>query len=92
MASHAPTMGGKWLEVLKETAPHLTRALGGASRLLRARREQPYRCSGAEDRYELAAVNHSITSSAMARSPDGRLGPNALAVLRSITNSNLATS
>jgi ABC-type uncharacterized transport system substrate-binding protein len=26
-ASHAPTMGGKWLEVLKETAPHVTRAL-----------------------------------------------------------------
>jgi putative ABC transport system substrate-binding protein len=26
-ASHAPSMGGKWLEVLKETAPHVTRAL-----------------------------------------------------------------
>jgi putative ABC transport system substrate-binding protein len=26
-ASHAPTMGGKWLEVLKETAPHVTQAL-----------------------------------------------------------------
>jgi putative tryptophan/tyrosine transport system substrate-binding protein len=26
-ASHAPSMGGKWLEVLKETAPHITRAL-----------------------------------------------------------------
>jgi putative tryptophan/tyrosine transport system substrate-binding protein len=25
--SHAPSMGGKWLEVLKETAPHVTRAL-----------------------------------------------------------------
>jgi hypothetical protein len=25
-ASHAPSMGGKWLEVLKETAPHVTRA------------------------------------------------------------------
>jgi putative ABC transport system substrate-binding protein len=26
-ASHAPSMGGKWLEVLKETAPYVTRAL-----------------------------------------------------------------
>jgi putative tryptophan/tyrosine transport system substrate-binding protein len=26
-ASHAPSMGGKWLEVLKETAPHVTRTL-----------------------------------------------------------------
>src|SRR5262245_56653122 len=26
-ASHAPSMGGKWLEVLKETAPHITRAV-----------------------------------------------------------------
>jgi putative ABC transport system substrate-binding protein len=26
-ASHAPTMGGKWLEVLKETAPQVTRVL-----------------------------------------------------------------
>ena len=24
-ASHYPSMGGKWLEVLKETAPHITR-------------------------------------------------------------------
>jgi putative ABC transport system substrate-binding protein len=26
-SSHAPSMGGKWLEVLKETAPHVTHAL-----------------------------------------------------------------
>jgi putative ABC transport system substrate-binding protein len=26
-ASHAPSMGGKWLEVLKEAAPHVSRAL-----------------------------------------------------------------
>ena len=26
-ASHESSMGGKWLEVLKETAPHITRAL-----------------------------------------------------------------
>jgi hypothetical protein len=26
-ASHAPSMGGKWLEVLKETAPHVTQVL-----------------------------------------------------------------
>src|SRR5262249_58439455 len=42
----------------------------------------------AEQRDELAA-RHSITSSAMARSPGGKLRPNALAVLRLITNSNL---
>src|SRR6516165_4452879 len=33
--------------------------------------------------------HHSITSSAMASSPGGKLRPNALAVLRLITNSNL---
>jgi hypothetical protein len=38
---------------------------------------------------EVAAICHSITSSAMARSPGGKLRPNALAVLRLITNSNL---
>src|SRR5262245_41401676 len=32
---------------------------------------------------------YSITSSAMASSPGGKLRPNALAVLRLITNSNL---
>jgi putative ABC transport system substrate-binding protein len=26
-ASHEPSMGGKWLEVLKETAPQITRVL-----------------------------------------------------------------
>jgi ABC-type uncharacterized transport system substrate-binding protein len=26
-ASHDPSLGGKWLEILKETAPHITRAL-----------------------------------------------------------------
>ena len=26
-ASHDPSMGGKWLELLKETAPHITRVL-----------------------------------------------------------------
>src|SRR6516164_7789835 len=26
-ASHEPSLGGKWVEVLKETAPHVTRAL-----------------------------------------------------------------
>jgi putative tryptophan/tyrosine transport system substrate-binding protein len=48
-ASHAPSMGGKWLEVLKEAAPHVTqtlvimhvetevhRAFGNRSRMRRA--------------------------------------------------------
>src|SRR5262249_3366848 len=56
--------------------------------LLRARRERPRR-RAAEQRDELAAAGHSITSSAIASRPGGKLSPNALAVLRLITNSNL---
>src|SRR5215475_2640063 len=56
--------------------------------LLRARRERPRRRRAAEQRDECAAL-HSITSSAMASSPGGKLRPNTLAVLRLITNSNL---
>src|SRR5262245_21073145 len=56
--------------------------------LLRARRDRPRRRRAAEQRDELAPL-HSITSSAMASSPGGKLRPNALAVLRLITNSNL---
>src|SRR4029450_5636547 len=41
------------------------------------------------DRASFAWRTHSITSSAMASSPGGKLRPNALAVLRLITNSNL---
>src|SRR5262249_17993388 len=47
-------------------------------RLLRVRRERP-RCRTAEQRDELAAP-HSITSSAIASRPGGKLSPNALAV------------
>src|SRR5262249_42563204 len=56
--------------------------------VLRARRERPRRRSAADERDELAPP-HSITSSAMASSPGGKLRPNALAVLRLMTNSNL---
>src|SRR5215471_394886 len=56
--------------------------------LLRPRRNRPSRRRAAEQRDELAA-RHSITSPAMASSPGGKLRPNALAVLRLITNSNL---
>src|SRR6476646_9512954 len=41
------------------------------------------------DRASFAWRTHSITSSAMASSPGGKLRPNALMVLRLITNSNL---
>src|SRR3954470_10786173 len=41
------------------------------------------------DRASFAWRTHSITSSAMASSPCGKLRPNVLAVLRLITNSNL---
>src|SRR4029434_3607911 len=73
------------------------------SRLLRVHRERPRGRCAADERDELAAFHclppvlrnrsnagpYSITSSAMASSPGGKLRPNALAVLRLITNSNL---
>jgi hypothetical protein len=43
----------------------------------------------AEQRYELAALHHSITSSARARTLAGISMPSALAVLRLITSSYL---
>src|SRR5262249_14089331 len=58
------------------------------SRLLRARRERPGG-RGAEQRDELAALHHSITSSASESTSGGTVRPSALAVLRLITNSNL---
>src|SRR5215471_3418191 len=51
-----------------------------------ARRERP-RCHTAEQRDELAAADHSITSSARASSVGGTSRPSALAVLRLITSS-----
>jgi hypothetical protein len=51
-------------------------------------RERPRRGRAADERDELPTF-HSITSSAMASNPGGKLRPNALAVLRLITNSNL---
>src|SRR6516164_70929 len=56
--------------------------------LLRARRQRP-RCHAAEQRNEIAAGAHSITSSASARSLSGISSPSAFAVPRLITNSNL---
>src|SRR5215470_14636837 len=58
------------------------------AQLLRARRERP-RHRAAEQRDELAAPDHSITSSASASSLSGTSKPSALAVLRLMTNSNL---
>src|SRR5262249_26902485 len=56
-------------------------------RLLRPRRERPYRCA-AEQRDELAAP-HSITSSARASSDAGTESPSAFAVFKLTTNSYL---
>src|SRR5262249_61861680 len=56
--------------------------------LLRVYHNRPTCCRAAEQRDELAPF-HSITSSAMASSPGGKLRLNALAVLRLITNSTL---
>src|SRR6516162_3202590 len=73
--------------------PGIRRALGEKSdhrhsRLLRARRARP-RCRAAEQRYELAAFHHSITSSARASSVGGTSKPSAFAVLRLMTSSYL---
>src|SRR5262249_30609347 len=57
-------------------------------RLLRARRERPSGYRAAEQRDELAASHHSITSSARARSVSGTVRPSAFAVLRLITSSS----
>src|SRR5262249_9271231 len=62
-------------------APH-------ALALLRARRQRPHRCA-AEQRDELAAPHHSITSSAIASSLSDTVRPSTLAALRLITSSNL---
>src|SRR5262245_22050707 len=56
---------------------------------LRARRERPCCSRPAEQRDELAAVHHSITSSAATCKGSGTVRPSALAVLRFIRSSNL---
>src|SRR5262245_187275 len=57
-------------------------------RLLRFRDERPRR-RASEQRDELAAPDHSITSSARASSDGGTSRPSALAVFRLITSSYL---
>jgi len=57
--------------------------------LLRPRRERPRSRSAAEQRDELAAAAHSITSSARSRNDSGMVSPRAFAVLRLMTKSNL---
>src|SRR5262249_28795424 len=63
-------------------APHLLR-------LLRACRERPCRRRVAEQRDELAAFHHSITSSARATKGSGIVRPIAFAALTLTTSSNL---
>src|SRR5262249_22480769 len=58
-------------------------------RLLRPHRQRPHRCRAAEQRYELAARYHSITSSARSRIAVGIVTPSALAALRLTTVSNV---
>src|SRR5262249_47716245 len=62
-------------------APH-------ALALLRTRRARPCDYRTAEQRYELAPPDHSITSSARCCKNQGTSRPSALAVLRLITSSN----
>src|SRR5262245_20986219 len=61
----------------------------GHRRLLRVCRNRPRRCRDAEQRDELAAPNHSITSSARASRVAGMSRPSTLAVCRLMRNSNL---
>src|SRR5262249_59646847 len=61
-------------------------------RLLRARRERPRDRHAAEQRYELAPPNHSITSSAATSRPGGTVRPSAFAVLRLTIVSNLVAA
>src|SRR5262245_23541521 len=65
-------------------APHPLALLA----LLRARRQRPPCRRAADQRDELAAF-HSINSSARSKNASGIFSPNALAVVRLITRSNL---
>src|SRR5262249_6054378 len=58
-------------------------------RLLRARCDRPRRRRAAEQRDELAASDHSITSSARPRSVSGNVIPSVFAVLRLMISSTL---
>src|SRR5262245_15285989 len=62
--------------------------LAQACGLLRARRERPRRRRDAEQSDELAAVDHSITSSARSKVAVGTSRPSALAALRLRMNWN----
>src|SRR5262249_43505572 len=57
--------------------------------LLRPCRERPRHRRAAEKRDELAALNHSMTSSARASSVDGKSRPSGLAVFKLTTGSYL---
>jgi hypothetical protein len=52
--------------------------------LLRPRRERPCRCRSAKQHDEVAATDHSITSSARASRVGGISKPSTLAVLRMV--------
>jgi len=87
-------LGSKWIGLLHELLPtRLGRALRQIAnhwdcRLLRPHRDRPSR-GRAVKRDEVAAPDHSITSSAVASTVGGTLRPSALAVCRLIRNSNL---
>src|SRR6266704_2475262 len=60
--------------------------------LLCPRRKRPCRRRAAEQRDELAAPDHSITSSAATSRPGGTVRPSAFAVLRLMIVSNLVAA
>src|SRR5262249_5701214 len=99
VAAVGPT---KLLQALRESGePGLTfRIIGGEIhehadsphplRLLRARRARQCCGRAPEQRDERATLHHSITSSAIASNPGGKVSPSDLAVFRLISSSNLA--
>src|SRR5262245_10673168 len=79
----APERLGECFEDVLVIGPQYTDH--GEPALLRACRERPHTYRAAEQRDEIAAPHHSITSSARASSVGGTVRPSALAVVRFTT-------
>src|SRR5262245_21526714 len=82
--------GGQMARICHRTRGHHPNGRQLSS-LLRPGRERPRRCSPADQRDEVAPP-HSITSSVRASSETGTSRPNAFAVLRLMTSSNLSAN
>src|SRR5262249_25672248 len=82
---HSITSSARVSSVACFKRPAVQKPDHGDRRLLRARRERPRR-RAAEQRDEVAAVNHSITSSAATSRPGGTVRPSTLAVWALMTS------